>query len=349
VSCTMVKALLEKPMRIVTNFARFPQTWEAENGLRGETTTAATAGEFWRFRGEETIWLVNCDTKLTLQLGALKMFAPAGVSLIVVDLVLRAPTTWRHRIQLPVKRQLLAHVDHFIHYFRDLSGYERVFGISAARSSFTPFKVNLVDRYEVNREDDGGEYVLCLGRSMRDFDTFFDALERLPYPAAITKPDNALFAQHGARFTRDLSKLPSNVRVIDDDGSDESMMRVIKNAKMVVLPVLKASMVASGISTALNAMILGKCIIGSEGPGMSDVFQGEVLVAPPENAGALAEVIRRAWEDDALRSRTAANGFQYARQVGGEPQLYQRIIDQVAVWYSARAKERAGNRRKPTV
>jgi glycosyltransferase involved in cell wall biosynthesis len=267
------------------------------------------------------------------------MFAPRGVSLIAVDLVLRAPTRWRDRIQLPVKRQLLTRVDHFIHYFRDLSGYENVFGIPAARSSFTPFKVNLVDRYEVKREDDGGDYVLCLGRSMRDFDTFFDALERLPYPAAITRPDSALFAQHGARFTRDLANLPGNVRVLEDDGSDESMMRAIKGAKMVVLPILKTSMVASGISTALNAMILGKCVIGSEGPGMSDVFDGEVLVAPPEDAGALAEVIRHAWEDSALRSRTAASGLQYARSAGGEPELYQRIVDRVAVWFSAHARK----------
>jgi len=324
-------------MRIVTNFARFPRNWTAANGLRGETTPATTAAEFWRGRGHETIWLVNCDTTLTLKLGAMKVLA-GEVSLIAVDLVLRAPTRWRDRIQLLLKRHLLTHVDHFIHYFRDLGGYERVFGIRADRSSFTPFKVNLVDRYAVNRGNDGGDYVLCLGRSMRDFDTFFDAVEQLPYPAAITRPDPALLAQHGGRFTRDLAKLPGNVRLLDDDGSDESMIRVVRGAKMVVLPVLKASMVASGISTALNAMILGKCVIGSEGPGMSDVFDDEVLIAPPEDAGALAEVIRRAWEDDALRSRTAASGFQYATRAGGEPELYQRIIDQVGVWFSATAR-----------
>jgi glycosyltransferase involved in cell wall biosynthesis len=328
-------------VRIVTNFARFPPAWEAANGLRGETSAAATVGEFWRHRDKDTVWLVNCHTTLTLQLGALKMLAPDGVSLIAVDLVLRAPIRWRDRIQLPIKRQLLARVDHFIHYFRSLDGYQRVFGISAARSSFTPFKVNLVDRYEVNSDGDGGgDYVLCLGRSMRDFDTFLDAMAQLPYPAAITSPDAALFAQHGARFTRDLAALPANVRVLEDDGSDESLMRIVRNAKMVVLPILKTSMVASGISTALNTMILGKCVIGSEGPGMSDVFDGgEVLVAPPEDAGALAEVIRRAWEDDALRLQTAAKGFQYARRAGGEPELHQRIIDQVAVWFAAHARK----------
>jgi glycosyltransferase involved in cell wall biosynthesis len=98
-------------------------------------------------------------------------------------------------------------------------------------------------------------------------------------------------------------------------------------------------MVASGISTALNVMILGKCVIGSEGPGMSDIFSDEVLMVHPEDAGALADVIRRAWEDDGLRSRTAANGFRYARQAGGEPELYQRIIDQVAAWFSTHGRK----------
>ena len=325
-------------MRIVTNFARFPQTWVAANGLRGDSVPASTAGEFWRRREDGTVWLVNCHTTLTLQLGALKRIAPAGVSLIAVDLVLRAPARWRDKLPVAVKRRLLRRVDHFIHYFRDLSGYETVFGIGPDRSSFTPFKVNLVDRYRVNRADDGGDYVLCLGRSMRDFDTFFDAVERLPYPAAITRPDPALLARHGGRFTRDAARLPENVRLLEDDGSDESLMRIVKGAKLVVLPVLKSSMVASGISTALNAMILGKCVIGSEGPGMSDIFTGEVLVAPPEDAAALSEVIRRAWEDDNLRSRTAANGFEYARQAGGEPELYQRVIDQLAAWYTDRAR-----------
>jgi glycosyltransferase involved in cell wall biosynthesis len=165
-------------------------------------------------------------------------------------------------------------------------------------------------------------------------------MEQLPYPAAITRPDQALFAQHGARFTRDLARLPENVRLLDDDGTDESLMRVVKGAKMVVLPILKTSLVASGIGTALNTMILGKCVIGSAGPGMSDVFDsGEVLVAPPEDADALARIIRRAWEDDALRMQTAAKGLQYARRSGAEPDLHQRIIDQVAVWFSARTRK----------
>lgn len=295
---------------------------------------ATTVGQFLQHRGRDTVWLVNCDPGLTLRLAAVKAGAPwIGSRLVAADLVLRAPRSAASSMIRPLQRLLLLRVDHFIHYFRDLAGYTREFGVPAGRSSFVPFKVNLYGRFAVE-PDSEGEYILCLGRSMRDFDTFFDAMEHLPYPAAITRPAPDLMRQHGARFTRSLDALPSNVRILDDDGSDEAMIRVVKNAKLVVLPILKTSLVASGISTCLNAMSLGKCVIGSEGPGMLDVFEnGEVLAAPPENAAALAAVMRRAWEDEELRKRTAAAGYRYAQQQGGEAELYRRVIDQVAYWY----------------
>lgn len=321
-------------MRIVTNFARFPARWKAAPGLEGTSVPAAGVGQFLRHRGRGTVWLVNCDPGLTLRLAAVKAGAPwIGSRLVAADLVLRAPRPGMSRMAHPLRRLLLSKVDHFVHYFRDLTGYTREFGVSAERSSFVPFKVNLHGRFAM-APDSEGEYILCLGRSMRDFDTFFDAMEQLPYPAAITRPAPDLMRQHGARFTRGLDALPSNVRILEDDGSDEAMVRAVRGAKMVVLPILKTSLVASGISTCLNAMSLGKCIIGSEGPGMLDVFEnGEVLAAPPENAPALAAVMRRAWEDEELRKRTAAAGYRYAQQQGGEAELYRRLIDQVAYWY----------------
>jgi hypothetical protein len=62
------------------------------------------------------------------------------------------------------------------------------------------------------------------------------------------------------------------------------------------------------------------------------VFSEEVLTVPPEDPLALAETIARAWKDDDLRAKTAAAGYRYALSLGGEPELYQRIIDQVVRW-----------------
>jgi len=209
-----------------------------------------------------------------------------------------------------------------------------VFGINAARSSAVPFKANLLETHHPQPGRAKEEYILCFGRSLRDFDTFFDAVEQLPYPAAIPRQDPALLRAHGARFSRSMDALPTNVRILDDDGSTDSQLRLLENAKMVVLPILKSSMVASGISSCLNAMSLGKCVIGTEGPGMTDVFlHSEVVTVPPEDPVQLAAAIRRVWEDADFRKQTAEAGHRYAHTQGLEQDLYQRVVDRLVQLY----------------
>jgi glycosyltransferase involved in cell wall biosynthesis len=325
-------------MIIVSNLRALPKSWETSTGQPGESRTASTVREFVTYgRARECVWLINCDPALTFRLTALSLFVPFLCRpVICVDLVLRRP---KNRVVQMVKRLLLRRVAHFIHHFRDLRGYDAAFGIGSDRSSFVPFKPNLRYRYDVVPTPDG-EYALCFGRSLRDFDTFFDAMERLPYPGAIAQPDVAQLRAHGSRFTRSLDQLPANVRLLEDDGTAESQIRMLSGARLVVLPVVNSGMVSS-ISVSLNAMLLGKCVVGSEGPGLSDIFAGMVITAPPEDPVALAASIRRAWEDDALRTRTAAAGHAYAASLGGEPELFQRIIDAVAAWRSTAALQEA--------
>jgi len=251
--------------------------------------------------------------------------------LVSVDLVLRKSYNLRSAITLRVKRLLLRRFNHHIHYFRNLEAYTQVYGITPEKSSFVPFKANL--KFDDELPADGnGKYVLCFGQSMRDFDTFFDAMEKLEYPAAIPEPDFASLRKNGSKFTRPLNKIPPNVQLLPDDKGAEAQKRMLRDARMVVLPILKTNMVASGIGTSLNSMLAGKCVIGTEGPGMSDVFRTEMLLAPPEDPEALARMIRQSWEDGTLRQRTAEAGQRFAKSLGGEPELYQRIIDAVLAW-----------------
>jgi glycosyltransferase involved in cell wall biosynthesis len=126
------------------------------------------------------------------------------------------------------------------------------------------------------------------------------------------------------------------VRVLPDDKLEGTQKKMICGARLVVLPILKTSMVASGIGTSLNSMLAGKCVIGTEGPGMSDIFENEMLFAPPENPEKLVHLIRLAWEDGELRQRTAAAGQRLAKSLGGEKELVQRIIDAVVEWSGSR-------------
>jgi len=319
-------------MLIVHNFRAFPEKWKAATGLEGASIyTGQRANAFLEHRrNRDAVFVVNGNVALVMELAA-RIWGGARRPLIAVDLVLREPEDIAGSLLLPLKKTLLGRVDRFIHYFRDLRGLTRVYGITPERSSYVPFKVNLADRHALVPEPEG-EYVLCFGRSMRDYDTFLAAMERVPdIPGAITPPNRKVFAAHHARFTRPLSEIPANVRVLDDERTEESEIRILREARLVVLPILAKSLVASGISTCLNAMFLEKCVIGSEGPGMSDIFTSEVLTFPPEDPQRLAETIRRAWDDSDLRRATGASGHRFALQAGAEPELYQRIIDEVVL------------------
>jgi len=314
-------------VRILTNFERFPENWETASGLRGTACVASGFSEFARRLNNCDAVIVNCDVRLTLQLQALFCLAPwKRKPMVAVDLVLRKPRMLADRLLVRLKKLLLARVDLFLHYFKDLSGYQRYYGIGEDRSRYVAFKPNIRFRYRTEPNPEG-EYVLCMGRSMRDYDTFFEAIATLPYPAAIPRPNFDDLRTNQSRFSRPVVQLPPQVRVIDDDGSPEAMISLLQRAQLVVLPVLKDSICASGLGTYLNAMLMGKCVILSEGPGASDVLEDQALLVPREDPQALAAMIRRAWEDDALRRTTAERGYRYALALGGEQELYQRMLE----------------------
>ena len=118
--------------------------------------------------------------------------------LIAVDVVLRRPENAKELLRSWIVRFLLKRVDYFVHYFRDLSGYAKYFDITPERSGYVPFKPNLRYRVEAGPNPDG-EYVLCIGQSMRDYETFFEAVATLPIPAAIPTPDLAELRRHRSR------------------------------------------------------------------------------------------------------------------------------------------------------
>jgi len=327
-------------MRIVTNFERFEPVWTS-HGLGGEATgeavSARTFSEFRRALPGCNLILINGDLALILKLIAyFLMFPWKRKPIVAVDLVLRRPRTFEARLKASVRRLLLARVDHFIHYFKDLDGYSSCYGITPERSSFVAFKPNLRYRYEPRLDLPEGEYVLCLGRSQRDYDTFFDAMEGLPIPGAIPKPDFPALREHDSRFTRPLDRLPSNVKVLEDDGSQQTMIRAIEAARIVAVPVLRSTLAASGISVYLNAMLLGRAVVISNGPGVSDVLTDQAVMVPPEDSRALREAIIRVWEDDSLRARLIDSGRKYALSLGGEPELRARVLESALSWLRGR-------------
>lgn len=317
-----------EPFRIITNFVRFPQRWRGSGGLEGEAMILGSVGDFLRHSRRADVVIVNCDTGLAMKLSLAYLLLPfLRRPILGHDIVLREPLTLKARLTRPFKAFLLSRIDHYSLHFRDVEGYTRFFGIRPEKTSYVPFKASVKDR-DTFRVTSEGTYVVCLGWSERDYDIFFDAMERLPYPGAIPRPEFAKLAEHGSRFTRPLDKLPRNITLMDDDLSTAAMVKIIEGARLVVLPTIASRISASGIGTYLNAMFMGKCVITSSGPGSSDILTGgEALFVPTGDVDALADMIRRAWEDDDLRERTAQAGLRYATSLGGEPELRQRVLD----------------------
>lgn len=316
-------------MRILTNFERFPAQWTSDSGVTAVIKSARTSDEFIRQLGDFDVFLVNSDLNLLYRL-CLHLRLPRWRQkrLIAVDLVLGRPKGIKAEIRSWVVKQLFSRVDWFINYFKYSEGYEKIYGITPRRSKFVHFKPNLRHRLEVRHNPDG-DYILCFGRSRRDYDTFFRAVARLPYPAAIPAPDFVQLKRHGSRFTVPLDQLPPQVKLLPDDGSQDTMVRIISEAKVVVLPLIPDNLLA-GISVYLDAMLLGKCVIMTEGAGSSDVLTKEALFVRPGDDIALSNAIRSVWENDQLRNDTARYGYEHALSLGGEPELYQRILAALA-------------------
>jgi glycosyltransferase involved in cell wall biosynthesis len=319
-------------MLILTNFQRFPEKWSTSQGKTGQAIMLPpSAWEFLRHSRQADLVIINCDVLLAMKLAALYLLFPfLRRPILGHDIVLRKPseTSAKQRLVQSIKRFLLSRIDHFSLHFLILDGYRKYFGIRPERVSYLPSKPNIRYRYEYKVGPDG-DYILCFGRSDRDYDTFFRAMEKLPdLPAVIPPPNFPAFKRHAARFTYDVNRLPSNVRIVADDGSVQSLIHIVEKAKLVVLPTVASRIAPSGIGTYLNAMLMGKCVIASQGVATSDVLlNGEALLVPPEDSDALADTIRRAWEDRNLRERTAEAGRKYSEACGGEPELRQRVLD----------------------
>lgn len=138
----------------------------------------------------------------------------------------------------------------------------------------------------------------------RDFDSFRAAVAPLPIKA-IAK----------TRMIREDPANYPNLRVISERLSRDSYRDLLASARIVVVP-LHSAMHASGISTFLEAMALGKAVVVSDSPGMRDyiVDNGNCLVVPCNDRDALRAAIARLIDDSALRIRLGASARDFAEK-----------------------------------
>lgn len=248
--------------------------------------------------------------------------------LVLIDIVFVKPRSGIVlRAKQSVRRLLFGQVDLFISFMNHQPALESAYGIAATRHAFVPFKANAFARRHLNTRFSDEGYVFTGGRSRRDFATFCAAMSTLGYPGVIVTPIASEGQQHETYFNS--ARVPSNVRVIHDDGSSESWTRWMGSARLVVICISDDSISPSGVGVYLQAMALGKCVILTECPATRGVLEpdNQAILVAQRDVAALTDAIQRAWQDGELRSEIAQRGRSYARALGGEQEMCQRFVE----------------------
>ena len=74
-------------------------------------------------------------------------------------------------------------------------------------------------------------------------------------------------------------------------------------------------------------MAAWRCVILSQGPGAEDVLtDGQAVIVPAEDVEALAQTLKKLWNDPLERSKIALRGRKYAEEVQGEERLLRDVF-----------------------
>ena len=221
-------------------------------------------------------------------------------------------------------RWSLRHVHRFLVYFKDSRVFQESFRLPAAKFHYIPFKINAIELIR-KAPLSTGDYVFCGGRSRRDFAALFAAVEPLQVRVKVVTSSEQEMNPHGSSL-RGL-RVPANVEISTNDSSGEFFVNLMAGSRFVVIPILPDSTTQAGIGVYLQAMALGKCVIISTSLGVSDVLtDGQAIIVPAGDVGALRAAMERAWNDSGWRDQYAAAGRRYALPLGGEDELRRSIL-----------------------
>ncbi|MGE0030132.1 MAG: glycosyltransferase [Steroidobacteraceae bacterium] len=317
-------------LRIATNFTRVREACGdialiEQVDLQGYRSWSDLRRLLWGPDRADAI-IVNIDSQLTFRLCLLKWLVPLPAAPVIsVDIIVSRPQGLAQRCAAFIKKLLLRKVSLFILYFKDLVAYDRYYGIGPSRSAYVPFKSN---SWELLRPEDttnnDGQYVLAAGRTKRDIQTYFAAMQLTGLPAVLLHEDDARMAKHGTTF--DASNRPSNLKLVKHDGGRRSWIEHLRNARVIVVPILGSTISSSGIGTYIDAMAMRKAVVITDGPATRGIITDQAMVIPIADAHAMAAVVTALWHNDSLRHSLSNRARAYAEQLKGEDRLLNDVL-----------------------
>lgn len=179
----------------------------------------------------------------------------------------------------------------------EVAAYAHMLGLAKERFFFIPWPSNIKDP-EIHWGHDGS--VFAVGRSLRDWETLFLAVENLPLKIVVI----------ATRADVENLRVPANVELHCDISRDR-YLNLLKQAKLVVIP-LKYTQRSTGQASFLEAMAYGKPVIAASVPGVWDYLtdQRNALLYPAGDAEALRTAICRLNGEEEYRRKIACAGFE---------------------------------------
>jgi len=150
---------------------------------------------------------------------------------------------------------------------------------------------------------EGRPFVLSVGAEMRNYDLLFDAVRGLDV-GVLVKASSSWMADGRSQ----LAAIPANVKVITQHLTYVELRDLYAGAALVVVP-LEDTPQAAGITTILEGMAMGKCILATRSRGLPDgLTSGENCVIVEPEPGQLAHAITDLLSHPERMDALAANG-----------------------------------------
>ena len=179
----------------------------------------------------------------------------------------------------------------------EINAYARDLGLPKNRFIFIPWPSN-ISQPEMIEDSDGS--IFAVGRSLRDWDTFFKAVEGLKQRCVVV----------ASRADVSNLRVPANVELHCDIAHDK-YLSLLQQSKIVVVPLLETSR-STGQASFLEAMAYGKPVIVAGVTGAWDYIsnRNSGLLYRPGDVLNLRQTIEELDNDQALRNTIARGGLE---------------------------------------
>ncbi|MDE2515796.1 MAG: glycosyltransferase [Rhodospirillales bacterium] len=268
--------------------------------------------------------LVGSDVHV-LVFGVLRWLLRRRTRIVLTSFIYTSrPQRWRNALRRRMFRRVLSFADLVIVHSRlEVDTYPAMFGLPQARFCFIPWGTTIAGREEMRQRiaalppRQGPPVVVSAGRSGRDYPTLFAAVEGMAVNLRVICDFRAAVRS---------APLPENVAILESCYG-QAYIAELAGADIVAVP-LRVEDISAGQMVVVQAMALGKAIVVTRTPTMSDyVIDGqEALTVERGDAAAMRAALARLAGDDGLRARLGAAAMgRYERSLTTEAHMQELI------------------------